>query len=308
MPGAVDGIGEPEITPVRAAHRFDERALASFLDQRLGGTAALRVAQFEGGQSNPTFLIERGAERLVLRKKPPGQAAALGAPGGPRVPRDDARCARATCRCPRRSRCAGRRGARHRVLRDAPRAGPRDRRSAAARTSRPPSAPRSTTTRRACSRRCTRSIPSRSGSPTSAGPATTTRARSRAGAGSTSTRRPKRSPSMEALMEWLPANVPESDETRHRARRLPDRELHPGSDRAEDRRRARLGALHTRPPARRSRLLLSELPRRGDAGQLARRRGPCSDGDPGRRALRRALLRVRGARRRSTTGRSTWCS
>jgi len=66
-------VGEPEITPVRAAHRFDERALAEFLDQRLGGSVPVRVAQFEGGQSNPTFLIERGSERLVLRKKPPGR-------------------------------------------------------------------------------------------------------------------------------------------------------------------------------------------------------------------------------------------
>jgi aminoglycoside phosphotransferase (APT) family kinase protein len=66
-------VGEPEITPVRAAHRFDERTLASFLDARLGGSVALRVAQFEGGQSNPTFLLERGADRLVLRKKPPGR-------------------------------------------------------------------------------------------------------------------------------------------------------------------------------------------------------------------------------------------
>jgi aminoglycoside phosphotransferase (APT) family kinase protein len=66
-------IGEPEITPVRAAHRFDERALAAFLDQQLGGCVPLRVAQFEGGQSNPTFVIDRGAERLVLRKKPPGR-------------------------------------------------------------------------------------------------------------------------------------------------------------------------------------------------------------------------------------------
>src|SRR5262245_30842167 len=66
-------IGEPEITPVRAAHRFDEGALAAYLDERLGGKVALRVAQFEGGQSNPTYLIERGGERLVLRKKPPGR-------------------------------------------------------------------------------------------------------------------------------------------------------------------------------------------------------------------------------------------
>jgi len=66
-------IGEPELTPVRPAHRFDERALASFLDQRLGGSVRLGVSQFEGGQSNPTFLIERGSERFVLRKKPPGK-------------------------------------------------------------------------------------------------------------------------------------------------------------------------------------------------------------------------------------------
>src|SRR5262245_4882702 len=66
-------IGEPEITPVRAAHRFDEAVLAEFLDRRLGGSVPLRVAQFEGGQSNPTFLIERGGDRLVLRKKPPGK-------------------------------------------------------------------------------------------------------------------------------------------------------------------------------------------------------------------------------------------
>jgi aminoglycoside phosphotransferase (APT) family kinase protein len=66
-------VGEPEITPVRAAHRFDEGALASFLDVRLGGRVPVRVAQFEGGQSNPTFLIDRGADRLVLRKKPPGR-------------------------------------------------------------------------------------------------------------------------------------------------------------------------------------------------------------------------------------------
>jgi aminoglycoside phosphotransferase (APT) family kinase protein len=66
-------IGEPELTPVRPAHRFDERALASFLDRRLGGSVSIGVSQFEGGQSNPTFLIERGSERFVLRKKPPGK-------------------------------------------------------------------------------------------------------------------------------------------------------------------------------------------------------------------------------------------
>jgi aminoglycoside phosphotransferase (APT) family kinase protein len=66
-------IGEPELTPVREAHRFDEGALASYLDERLGGRHGVSVRQFEGGQSNPTFLLERAGERFVLRKKPPGK-------------------------------------------------------------------------------------------------------------------------------------------------------------------------------------------------------------------------------------------
>jgi aminoglycoside phosphotransferase (APT) family kinase protein len=66
-------IGEPELTAVRPAHRFDERALVAFLDAQLGGSAPISVRQFEGGQSNPTFLVERGSERFVLRKKPPGR-------------------------------------------------------------------------------------------------------------------------------------------------------------------------------------------------------------------------------------------
>ncbi|MDJ0789638.1 MAG: phosphotransferase [Myxococcota bacterium] len=68
----------PELTPVRDAHRFDEAALAEYLAKEVPGLSGpLRVQQFEGGQSNPTFRIEAridGAERaLVLRKKPPGE-------------------------------------------------------------------------------------------------------------------------------------------------------------------------------------------------------------------------------------------
>ena len=33
----------------------------------------LTAQQFRGGQSNPTFLVETGDRRFVLRKKPPGQ-------------------------------------------------------------------------------------------------------------------------------------------------------------------------------------------------------------------------------------------
>jgi aminoglycoside phosphotransferase (APT) family kinase protein len=64
----------PEITPVREAHRFDEASLADHLAKHLPGfSGALRVRQFEGGQSNPTFLLEAGGQRWVLRKKPPGR-------------------------------------------------------------------------------------------------------------------------------------------------------------------------------------------------------------------------------------------
>ncbi|MEM7412634.1 MAG: phosphotransferase [Myxococcota bacterium] len=66
-------IGDPELTPVRDAHRFDEGALATYLDGLLGGTQSLAIRQFEGGQSNPTYLVERGGEQFVLRKKPPGK-------------------------------------------------------------------------------------------------------------------------------------------------------------------------------------------------------------------------------------------
>ena len=37
-----------------------------------GITDDLTIRQFEGGQSNPTFLLESADRRWVLRKKPPG--------------------------------------------------------------------------------------------------------------------------------------------------------------------------------------------------------------------------------------------
>ena len=66
----------PELTTVRPAHRFDERALEAFLRAGLPGFPAgarLAVRQFEGGQSNPTFLLAAGGEEYVLRKQPPGE-------------------------------------------------------------------------------------------------------------------------------------------------------------------------------------------------------------------------------------------
>jgi aminoglycoside phosphotransferase (APT) family kinase protein len=64
-----------EAVPVLAAHRFDEAALARFMARHVEGFAPpLQVQQFQGGMSNPTFLLTDGAgTRYVLRKKPPGK-------------------------------------------------------------------------------------------------------------------------------------------------------------------------------------------------------------------------------------------
>lgn len=59
--------------PVREAHRFDEGALASWLERHVPGFAGpLEVRQFDGGQSNPTFWLGTPDRAYVLRKKPPG--------------------------------------------------------------------------------------------------------------------------------------------------------------------------------------------------------------------------------------------
>jgi aminoglycoside phosphotransferase (APT) family kinase protein len=63
-----------QLGPVREAHRFDEAALGRYLAERLPEAGRLiEVQQFEGGQSNPTFLVVCEGARLVLRKKPPGK-------------------------------------------------------------------------------------------------------------------------------------------------------------------------------------------------------------------------------------------
>ncbi|WP_298960229.1 phosphotransferase [uncultured Methylobacterium sp.] len=62
----------PETIPVREAHRFPTEALDAFLAaQGLGGLKELR--QMRGGQSNPTFLVETPEGEYVLRKQPPGK-------------------------------------------------------------------------------------------------------------------------------------------------------------------------------------------------------------------------------------------
>jgi len=58
---------------VKAAHRIDEARLAQFLGDVVPGYAGpLEVRQFEGGQSNPTYLLTTPGAKYVLRRKPPG--------------------------------------------------------------------------------------------------------------------------------------------------------------------------------------------------------------------------------------------
>jgi aminoglycoside phosphotransferase (APT) family kinase protein len=58
-------------TAVQERHQFDVARLEAFLAERVAGFAGpLAVAQFRGGQSNPTFLLTTPRARYVLRSKP----------------------------------------------------------------------------------------------------------------------------------------------------------------------------------------------------------------------------------------------
>lgn len=70
----VDAMDAPENTApentreVSDRHRFDVAALAEWME-----VGPLTVRQFRGGQSNPTYWLTDGDETWVLRKKPPGK-------------------------------------------------------------------------------------------------------------------------------------------------------------------------------------------------------------------------------------------
>jgi aminoglycoside phosphotransferase (APT) family kinase protein len=62
------------IIDVLPQHRFDEAPLWQYLQRHLDDFAPpARLRQFQGGQSNPTYLIETANRKFVLRKKPPGK-------------------------------------------------------------------------------------------------------------------------------------------------------------------------------------------------------------------------------------------
>jgi len=63
-----------ELIEVLPQHRFDEAALAAYLAALVPAfSLPITIRQFQGGQSNPTYQITDAADqRYVLRKKPPG--------------------------------------------------------------------------------------------------------------------------------------------------------------------------------------------------------------------------------------------
>jgi aminoglycoside phosphotransferase (APT) family kinase protein len=68
-PGANAGT-----TAVREGYAFDEARLADWMREHVDGfQGPLRVEQFKGGQSNPTYKLVTPGRSYVLRRKPPGQ-------------------------------------------------------------------------------------------------------------------------------------------------------------------------------------------------------------------------------------------
>jgi aminoglycoside phosphotransferase (APT) family kinase protein len=64
----------PVLIPPLPQHALDEPRLFAYLADHLDGfTQPAELKQFQGGQSNPTYLITTPSRRFVLRKKPPGK-------------------------------------------------------------------------------------------------------------------------------------------------------------------------------------------------------------------------------------------
>ena len=63
-----------QTTGVRAGHEIDLGSLERYLADHVDGfQGPLEVRQFEGGQSNPTYLLHTTRRDYVVRKQPPGQ-------------------------------------------------------------------------------------------------------------------------------------------------------------------------------------------------------------------------------------------
>lgn len=79
QPGSANAAGAAGACDTTGAagelrHPIDLQRLAGHLAANLPGfEGPLTASQFEGGQSNPTYLLRTPARRYVLRRKPPGQ-------------------------------------------------------------------------------------------------------------------------------------------------------------------------------------------------------------------------------------------
>ncbi len=61
------------VTPVREGFAVDEAALTRWMEANVADfRGPIRVEQFRGGQSNPTYRLTTPDRRYVLRRKPPG--------------------------------------------------------------------------------------------------------------------------------------------------------------------------------------------------------------------------------------------
>lgn len=74
QPNSATPASDVVIIDVLPQHRLDEAALWNYLQQHLQDfSLPAQLRQFQGGQSNPTYLIETATRKFVLRKKPPGK-------------------------------------------------------------------------------------------------------------------------------------------------------------------------------------------------------------------------------------------
>lgn len=65
--------GEADRNAGALRHPFDVARLCAYLEADLPGfEGPLQVSQFEGGQSNPTYLLRTPSQRYVMRRRPPG--------------------------------------------------------------------------------------------------------------------------------------------------------------------------------------------------------------------------------------------
>ena len=64
---------DPGATLTEPLHPIDAGALRRYMETHVASwDGELRVEQFQGGQSNPTYKVTAGQRRFVLRRKPPG--------------------------------------------------------------------------------------------------------------------------------------------------------------------------------------------------------------------------------------------